>query len=50
MADEYKRVPLRAIRIPDEEWSNAKVVAKGRGESVSQVVRLALERYVKRHS
>lgn len=49
MADEYTRVPLRAIRVPDESWDAAKVVAKQRGESVSQVVRDALDRYVKRH-
>lgn len=49
MPDGYERVPLRAVRVPDETWKPAQDVAKARGESVSQVVRDALERYVKRH-
>jgi len=43
------RVPLRAIRVPDETWDAAKVAAEKRGESVSQAVREFLERYGKRH-
>ena len=39
----------RAIRIPDELWAEAKRVTAERGETVSEVVRAALERYVKRH-
>lgn len=49
MADKYERVPIRAIRIPTEDWEAAKAVAADRGESLSQVVRDALDRYVKRH-
>jgi predicted HicB family RNase H-like nuclease len=40
--------PLRSIRVPDATWQAAQVKAKERGESVSDVVRRALERYVKR--
>lgn len=49
MPDKYERIPLRTVRVPDEQWDAAKAVAKARGESVSQVVRDSLERYVKRH-
>lgn len=38
----------RAIRIPDNLWAAALEKAQERGESVSDVVRRALERYVKR--
>lgn len=38
--------PQRPIRIPDELWQAAQVAAKRRGETVSDVVRAALERYV----
>lgn len=49
MPDEYERVTGRSIRIPDDLWEDAKAVTKSRDESISQVVRDALERYVKRH-
>jgi hypothetical protein len=38
----------RAIRIPDDLWAAALAKAKERDETVSDVVRRALERYVKR--
>ena len=38
----------RAIRIPDDLWQAALDAAEAKGETVSQVVRRALERYVKR--
>ena len=41
---------LRNIRIGDPLWLSAKEVAEKRGESLSDVIRAALERYVKRHS
>ena len=50
MADEYKREPIRAIRIPDDLWQRAREVSTERGESISKIVRDGLERYVKRHS
>jgi antitoxin component of RelBE/YafQ-DinJ toxin-antitoxin module len=39
--------PLRAIRIDDELWDAAKKVAADRDETVSDVIRRALERYVR---
>lgn len=42
------KTPLRSFRIPDTLWTAAKAKADARGESVSEVVRRALERYVKR--
>jgi predicted CopG family antitoxin len=38
----------KAVRIPDDLWEAALSKAKGRNESLSEVVRRALERYVKR--
>lgn len=48
MGDEYERVPLRTVRVPDELWDAAKAVAKERGVPVSVLIRDALERVVKR--
>lgn len=39
--------PARAIRIPDELWEKAKKRAEEKGETVSEVVRRSLERYVR---
>lgn len=41
--------PLRNFRAPESLWAQAKAVASMRGESLSDVLRAALERYVKRH-
>ena len=38
----------RAIRIPDDLWKAALDRAHTNGETLSEVVRRALERYVKR--
>jgi predicted DNA-binding protein len=38
----------RAIRIPDDLWAAALNKATEREETVSEVVREALERYIKR--
>jgi hypothetical protein len=38
----------RAIRIPDDLWRAALAKAAERGDTVSEVVRKALERYVRR--
>jgi len=43
------RTPIRGVRIPDELWEDAQRVAAARGEYVSDEVRAALERYVKRN-
>jgi len=42
------KTPLKSFRIPEELYRAAQEKAKERGESVSDVVRAALERYVKR--
>jgi predicted HicB family RNase H-like nuclease len=42
------KTPLRSFRIPDEVYKAAQAKAAAKGESVSDVVRRALERYVKR--
>lgn len=42
--------PPRSIRIPDDLWSATKAKAAERGETVTDVVVRALERYVKRAS
>ena len=38
----------RAIRIPDELWQAALEKARANGDTLSEVVRRALDRYVKR--
>jgi hypothetical protein len=38
----------RSVRVPDDLWNAAVARAAERGETVSDVVRHALERYVKR--
>jgi antitoxin component of RelBE/YafQ-DinJ toxin-antitoxin module len=43
------RTPLRNIRVGDDLWKRSLAVAKDRGETISDVIRAALERYVKRH-
>lgn len=42
------KTPLRSFRIPDATYKAAQEKAREKGESVSDVVRKALERYVKR--
>lgn len=37
------------MRVPDELWEAAKRVAADNGESVAEVIRRALERYVREH-
>jgi predicted transcriptional regulator len=41
--------PARAVRVEDELWNEAKAIAAMRGDSLSDVMREALRRYVKRH-
>jgi hypothetical protein len=38
--------PARAVRVPDGLWHAAQAKADERGETVSDVIRRALERYV----
>lgn len=40
---------LRNFRADDDLWRRARAVATKRGESLSDVLRAALERYVKRY-
>lgn len=54
MKREYKatarqvgKTPLRAIRIQTELWDSAKAKAAESGQTISDVVREALEAYVK---
>ena len=42
------KTPLRNVRVSDELWQAALFKAEERGETVSDVVRRALERYVAR--
>lgn len=42
------KAPMRSLRVPDELWKAALAKAEERGESLSEVIRKALERYVKR--
>jgi hypothetical protein len=44
------RTPLRSIRVSDTLWKAAQDKAAERGESVSDVIRAALERYVRSKS
>lgn len=41
--------PAFAFRIPAELHAEARAIAEARGESLPEVVRAALERYVRRH-
>lgn len=40
--------PARAVRVEDHLWQAAQAKAHERGETVSDVIRRALERYVRR--
>jgi predicted HicB family RNase H-like nuclease len=42
------KTPIKCFRIPVDLYEAAQAKAAERGESVSEVVRKALERYVKR--
>lgn len=42
------KTPQRTFRIPDAVYEAAKAKAAAKGETLSDVVRRALERYVKR--
>lgn len=42
------KTPQRSFRIPDEVYEAAKAKAAAKGETLTDVVRRALERYVKR--
>jgi hypothetical protein len=46
------RPPIKpkSVRVPDDLWRAAQVKADERGEVLSEVIRAALERYVRRPS
>lgn len=44
-AGEHYRTPIRSVRVPDDIWEAAKAEAAERGETVSDVILRALERY-----
>ncbi|GAB3867454.1 hypothetical protein GCM10028801_41510 [Nocardioides maradonensis] len=39
--------PIRTFRAPDEEWDLALRIAASRGETVTDVLRRALRRYIR---
>ena len=41
------RIPMRTVRVPDDEWQAAKERAAERGETVSDAIRRALRRYAR---
>lgn len=41
--------PNRTIRVPDDLWEAAQRAAADNGETVTDVIRRALERYVRNH-
>ena len=41
------KTPLRNVRVPDDLWDAAMSKALDRGENLSEVIRRALEKYVK---
>jgi len=43
------KTPQRTVRVPDAVWDQAKRIAEARGETLSDVIRAALERYIVRH-
>ena len=44
------RLSERTIRVPGSEWDAAKEAADANGETISDVIRAALRRYVARNS
>lgn len=42
------KTPHRTIRVDDELWAAAMAAAEAQGKTVSEVIREALTRYVKR--
>lgn len=42
------KMVMRSLRVPEKLWEQAKAKADERQENISDVIREALERYVKR--
>lgn len=49
-SDVPRGTTLRNIRIDDDLWRAARQVAQDRGETLSEVIRAALRRYIARHT
>jgi hypothetical protein len=49
-SDGSGNTPQRTIRVPDPEWGAAKEAADANGETLSDVIRAALRRYVARNA
>lgn len=45
-----KGTPVHTVRVPNDEWQAARSIADRRGETLSDVIRTALRRYVQRHT
>lgn len=43
------RTPVHSVRVDDETWQAAKRIAEDRGETLAEVIRRALLRYIKAH-
>lgn len=48
MSPNQPKTPLRAIRIDDELWTAVKEKAEAEGRNVSEIIRAALRRYLRR--
>jgi hypothetical protein len=48
--NESPETPRRTIRIPNKTWNAAKATARRKGDTLSEVIRQSLERYVKRNA
>jgi hypothetical protein len=44
------RTPNRSVRVPDELWNAAQAIAKGRGETMTDVIVRGLQDYVREAS
>lgn len=41
---------IRHVRVKDDLWESAKAVADSRDENLADVIRAALESYIRKHS
>lgn len=47
---EPTHTPIRNVRVDAQTWETAKAVAAARGETLSEVIRTALDHYIARHT
>lgn len=43
------KTPMRSVRVPDDLWGRAKIIAARREETMTDVVRRGLEEYIAEH-